>query len=47
MVEIRRKTRSETLTLVSQLKESVVEETGIQSLDTIVAIRAVGDGFSS
>ena len=34
----------ETLTLVSQLKESVVEETGIQSLDTIVAIRAGGDG---
>jgi hypothetical protein len=34
----------ETLTLISQLKESVVEETGIQSLDTIVAIRAGGDG---
>ena len=34
----------ETLTLVCQLKESVVEETGIQSLDTIVAIRAGGDG---
>lgn len=35
----------ETLTLISQLKESVVNETGIQSLDTIVAIRAGGDGL--
>lgn len=35
----------ETLTLISQLKESVVEVTGMQSLDTIVAIRVVdGDG---
>ncbi|KAL3827189.1 hypothetical protein ACHAXA_006744 [Cyclostephanos tholiformis] len=34
----------ETLTLISQLKESVVDETGIQSLDTIVAIRAGDDG---
>lgn len=34
----------ETLTLISQLKQSVVDETGMQSLDTIVAIRA-GDGF--
>lgn len=34
----------ETLTLISQLKESVVDETGMQSLDTIVAIRAGGDG---
>lgn len=33
----------ETLTLISQLKQSVVDETGMQSLDTIVAIRAGGD----
>jgi hypothetical protein len=37
----------ETLTLISQLKESVVEVTGMQSLDTIVAIRVVGDDDSS
>lgn len=36
----------ETLTLISQLKESVVEVTGIQSLDTIVAIRVVDDDGS-
>lgn len=34
----------ETLTLISQLKQSVVDETGMQSLDTIVAVRAGGDG---
>mmetsp|Transcript_45130 Transcript_45130/g.94661 ORF Transcript_45130/g.94661 Transcript_45130/m.94661 type:complete len:199 (-) Transcript_45130:37-633(-) len=34
----------ETLTLISQLKQSVVDATGMQSLDTIVAIRAGGDG---
>mmetsp|Transcript_8170 Transcript_8170/g.20097 ORF Transcript_8170/g.20097 Transcript_8170/m.20097 type:complete len:197 (+) Transcript_8170:102-692(+) len=33
----------ETLTLISQLMQSVVDETGMQSLDTIVAIRAGGD----
>jgi hypothetical protein len=37
----------ETLTLISQLKESVVEVTGMQSLDTIVAIRVVGDDDGS
>ena len=36
----------ETLTLISQLKESVVEVTGMQSLDTIVAIRVVDDDGS-
>ena len=30
----------ETLTLISQIQTRVVEETGIQSLDTIVSIRA-------
>lgn len=35
----------ETLTLISQLKESVVDVTGMQSLDTIVAIRAGDDGL--
>ncbi|KAL3781749.1 hypothetical protein HJC23_004848 [Cyclotella cryptica] len=34
----------ESLTLISQLKQSVVDITGIQSLDTIVAIRAGFDG---
>jgi len=34
----------ETLTLISQIKQSVVDETGMQSLDTIVAIRAGGEG---
>lgn len=34
----------ETLTLISQLKQNVVDETGMQSLDTIIAIRAGGDG---
>lgn len=33
----------ETLTLISQLKQSVVDESGMQSLDTIVAIRAGND----
>lgn len=36
----------ETLTLISQLKQSVVDETGMQSLDTIVAIRAGGPNAS-
>ncbi len=35
----------ETLTLISQLRETVVDATGLQSLDTIVAIRA-GSGSS-
>ena len=34
----------ETLTLISQLMTTVVDATGMQSLDTIVAIRAGGDG---
>ncbi|KAL7537792.1 hypothetical protein ACHAWF_005906 [Thalassiosira exigua] len=34
----------DSLTLVSQLKQSVVDVTGMQSLDTVVAIRAGGDG---
>jgi len=34
----------ETLTLISQIKQSVVDETGMQSLDTIVAIRSGGEG---
>eukprot|EP00579_Thalassiosira_antarctica_P025851 CAMPEP_0202024826 /NCGR_PEP_ID=MMETSP0905-20130828/54981_1 /ASSEMBLY_ACC=CAM_ASM_000554 /TAXON_ID=420261 /ORGANISM="Thalassiosira antarctica, Strain CCMP982" /LENGTH=194 /DNA_ID=CAMNT_0048587557 /DNA_START=77 /DNA_END=661 /DNA_ORIENTATION=- len=34
----------ETLTLISQLKQSVVDATGLQSLDTIIAIRSGGDG---
>lgn len=34
----------ETLTLISQLMKTVVDETGLQSLDTIIAIRAGGDG---
>ena len=34
----------ETLTLIGQLTQSVVDATGMQSLDTIVAIRAGGDG---
>lgn len=34
----------ETLTLISQVKQTVVELTGMQSLDTIVAIRSGGDG---
>ena len=34
----------ETLTLISQLMQSVVDATGMMSLDTIVAIRAGGDG---
>lgn len=34
----------DTLTLISQLKQSVVDATGMQSLDTIVAIRAGSDG---
>ena len=36
----------DTLTLISQLRETVVDATGLQSLDTIVAIRA-GRGTSS
>jgi len=34
----------ESMTLISQLKQSVVDSTEIQSLDTIVAIRAGCDG---
>ncbi|KAL7531361.1 hypothetical protein ACHAXR_003995, partial [Thalassiosira sp. AJA248-18] len=34
----------DTLTLISQLMQSVVDATGLQSLDTILAIRAGGDG---
>ena len=34
----------ETLTLISGLKQGVADETGIQPLDTIVAIRAGSDG---
>ncbi len=30
----------QTLTLISQIRESLVETTGLQSLDTIVAVRA-------
>ena len=36
----------ETLTLISQIRESLVETTGLQSLDTIVAIRASSCGGS-
>lgn len=34
----------ETVTLISQVRQDVVDKTGISSLDTIVAIRAGNDG---